>query len=98
MNELYNVLLSLNYFTVVDSLFFLENLDIILAYQIFTIDYKILGRGGFVVQVRKDLQSAFADKLCSSFKVLEIVHHVWQDMKVQSKLYLRLVLDCTSTL
>ena len=32
MNESYNILLSLNYSTVVDSSFFLENPDIILAY------------------------------------------------------------------
>ena len=98
VNELYNVLLSLNYFTVVDSSFFLENPNIILAYLIFAIDHKILGRGGFVVQVEKDLQSVFVDKLCGSFRVLETVHHVWQDMRVQSKLYFRLVLDYTSAL
>ena len=55
MVELKDTLQSGNCYAVVDRSFFLENLEVILAYWIFAVDYKILSRGGFIAYMSKDM-------------------------------------------
>jgi len=55
MVELCNALRSANCYAVVDRLFFLENSEIISAYWIFTIDYRIIDRRGFVAYTSKNI-------------------------------------------
>ena len=73
MVELKDTLQSTSCYVVVDRSFFLENPEVILAYLIFAVDHKILGRGGFAVYVSKDLQLKFVVELCSSLGILEVL-------------------------
>ena len=88
---------SSNCHIVVDRFFFPENLEVILAYLIFIVDYKILDRRGFTVHASKVMQSAFVTELYRSLGTLEALQSISRNMQIQSKLHFRLVLNWTST-
>ena len=69
--EIQDTLQSANSYKLVDRSFFPENPKVILAYLIFSVDHKILGRGGFAACTSNDVQSVFIAKLYGSLSVLE---------------------------
>ena len=80
--DLKDILQSRNCYAVVDRSFFPENLEVISAYWIFIVDYKILSREGFVVHLSKDIQSVFVVELYRHLEVLKVLQSTYRNMLI----------------